>query len=140
MAGSTFTVLGRFGVSSGPTYTGQTSVAPGVTGNDTLLIDKVIAAGAVPQDIGSAILKADVEGFGFVATLTALNGNAGTPSITVRMVDAGAGGADLEYVLEDGEQVSFIGNDQMTGDATGLTVLPDTVSDFTLSGMIQLTK
>ena len=138
-AGQAFTVKTTFGIPIGPTYAGAVTVQPPAGGNNQPLIDQVITHSGSEQQIYEAVDHTKLQGFGFTAKLLALNGNVGTPAIVLKFKAAGPAAADLTYTLHDGESVAFPIN-TLTGDATSVKVLPDTTSDFQITGMLVLTS
>ena len=141
-AGSDWNVSTKFGSSDGPTYEGKTTVpANPATGNNDVQIDKVVDHAPSGETTISAdpVTKANVLGLGFLAKVTSLNGNSGTPAVTILLKGAGVGGADLSLPLAGGEAVAFTDNTFMTGDATSITCVADTISDFEILGTVHVT-
>ena len=138
MAGQNFTIATSFGIGNGPTYSGQTVVAPPVTGNNPVLLDQVIAAAGSPQTVYTeGFLEAACNGYGFQATLLDLNSNPATPSITVNI--NGAAGLIKAYTLTNGQSVALADAfDLASTDVTDITVTPDATSEFELFGIINL--
>ncbi len=138
MIGTNFTVTTIFGIDNGPTYRGAIVVPPGGDGNNPQLIDQSIVHDSSDAPLcDAAFAAADLNGFGFLVALTALNANTGTPQVTVKI--NGAGGVIVSYTLENGESVAFTDNTQLGGTAvTSITVTPDTISDFEVFGILNL--
>ncbi len=137
--GTIFTQKTTFGISSGPSYTGQTSVGPGANGNADLLIDAPIAHHASPGSnlvtvYNNTIDHTKVTAFGFKASLTAANG-ATSPTVTVTFTGGLSGPADLSYTLADGQEISFVTN-PLTANPTSITVEPDATADFAVVGIV----
>jgi hypothetical protein len=138
MASQTFSVVTQFGVSNGPTYSGSTSVAPAVNGNNTDLYAFNVPHGASPLVVDANALPSTARfgGLGFQCQLVALNANVSTPSLTVKLTGAGPTDSDLSYTLSPGQSVAFTNNNFLTGVWTGITVTPDATSDLFLNGIL----
>ena len=89
----------------------------------------------MPDDYDNTIDHTKVTAFGFKASLTALNGNSGTPSVIVTFTNGLSGSNPLSYTLTDGQEVSFTSN-PLTADPTSITVQPDATSDFEVVGIV----
>lgn len=145
MAGSTFTIGTQFGVSSGPTYTGSTSVEPGDTGNVIVNLDKLIPAGNSPLTIlTDSINVADVQAFGIATKTIDLNSNANTPHVHV-IFNGASGGSDLSFLQQAGEAVAYPtaasgGWTANTNTAVSISVTPDVTSNTQVSILIAMVQ
>ena len=102
MAGQQFTVSTSFGTPSGPTFKGSTVVNPPADGNNVIgPIDQLVSQAITPSGdqtiYADGIVSANIQGFGFLATL--VTPGSGTASITINLKGCGAGGADVTYTL-----------------------------------------
>ena len=141
MAGAVFTKRTDFTFSNGGSYSGSKATAAGVgppEGNDVDQYDLEVlgGAGTITVDSHALASKARFQGVGFTARMTALNANPGTPALTIKLKTAGPIGADLTYVLHDGEAIAWDDSAFLTAVWTSITVDADALSDFILQGAL----
>ena len=147
MAGSTFTIGTQFGVSSGPTYTGSTAIAPGNTGNVIVNLDKFIPAGntlVATTILTDSLSVADVQAFGIATRTIDLNSNPNTPAVTV-VFNGASGAANLSFAQSAGMAVAYPtaaagGWNTNTNTVTSISVFPDGTSNTQVSILIAMVK
>ena len=130
--GQPFTVTTTFGTPSGPTFRGSTVVAPPADGNNVIgPIDQVVSLAITPSGdqtiYASEIVHANIQGFGFLATL--VTAGSGTASVTIKLKGAGGGSTDVTYTLTptNGQPMAVafpLLPSTITSNITSITVTP----------------
>jgi hypothetical protein len=154
MSGTNFTIKTAFGDSAGPTYSGNTVVAPPAAGNNPVQINQLVAhnASVVPANEPTAttydvticahsFTVAEVIAMGFTAVTSALNSNTGTQQVYVKLKGAGAAGVDVVIALQPGNAAAFASAAAagMVSACTSIMCTPDPISDIQILGTLELT-